>query len=115
MRTEMPRLSDGGGVGGLVSFALDLADGLFEHGGVHLEADGFDVAGLLAAEHVARAAEFEVERGDLEAGAEVGELLERGEAAAGDLGEFGLGRDEQIGVGAAIASGLRGRGAGRAR
>ncbi len=100
---------------GLVVFAFDLADGLFEHGGVHLEADGLDVAGLFAAEHVACAAQFEIERGDLEAGAEVGELLEGGEAAACDLGELGVGRDEQVGVGAAIACGPRGREAGRAR
>ena len=73
-------------MGGLLFFALHLADGLFEHGGVHLEADGFDVAGLFAAEHVAGAAEFEVEGGDLEAGAEVGEFFECGEAAAGDFG-----------------------------
>ena len=85
-------------------FALHLADGFFEHGGVHLEADGFDVAGLFAAEHVACAAELEVEGGDLEAGAEVGEFLEGGEAAAGDFGEFLLGRDEEVGVGAAIAA-----------
>jgi hypothetical protein len=41
---------------------------------------------LFAAEHVACAAEFEVEGCDLEAGAEVGEFFERGEAAAGDFG-----------------------------
>ena len=91
-------------MGGLLFFALHLADGLFEHGGVHLEADGLDVAGLFAAEHVACAAEFEVEGGDLEAGAEVGEFLECGEAAAGDFGQFGLRRDEQVGVGAAVAA-----------
>ena len=70
------------------ALAFHLLHGLLEHGGVELEADGFDVAALLAAEHVAGAAQFEVERGDLEAGAEVAEFLERGEAAAGDFGEF---------------------------
>ena len=59
----------------LAVFALELADGFFEHRGIHLEADGLDVAALLAAEHVACAAEFEVEGGDLESGAEVGEFL----------------------------------------
>ena len=68
--------------------AFEPADRFFEHGGVHLEADGVDVAALLAAEQVAGAADFEVERGDPEAGAEVAELLDRGEAAAGDLGEL---------------------------
>ncbi len=75
-----------GGVGWGFFFALHLADGLFEHGGVELEADGFDVAGLFAAEHVAGAAEFEVQGGDLESGSEVGEFFERGEAAAGYFG-----------------------------
>ena len=75
-------------MGGFFFLALNLADGLFEHGGVHLEADGFDVAGLFAAEHVAGTAEFEVEGGDFESGAEVGEFFEGGEAAAGDLGEL---------------------------
>ena len=60
----------------------------FEHGGVELEADGLDVAALLAAEHVAGAAQFEIEGGDFEAGAEVAEFLERGETAARDFGEF---------------------------
>jgi hypothetical protein len=38
---------------------------------------------LLAAEHVAGAAEFEVKRGDLEAGAEIGELLEVSSVSGG--------------------------------
>ena len=70
------------------AFALHFLHGRFEHRRVELEADGFDVAALLAAEHVACAAQFEIERGDFEAGAEVGELLERGETAAGDVGQF---------------------------
>ena len=97
-------VEDGGGVGGLFAVAFEFVDGLFEHAGIHLEADGFDVAGLLAAEHVACAAKFEVECGDFEAGSEVGELLEGGEATAGDLGEFGVGRDEEIGVGPAVGA-----------
>ena len=101
MRSEMPRL-----IGDLhallAALALDLAHGLFEHRRVHLEADGLDVAGLLAAEHVAGAAQFEVERGDLEAGAEVGELLERGEAAARDLGQLLLRRNQQIRISAPV-------------
>ncbi len=60
----------------------------------------FDVAVLLAAEHVAGAAEFEVESGDAEAGAEFAEFFHGGEALAGDFGEGGFGRDEEIGVGA---------------
>jgi hypothetical protein len=59
---------------------------------------------LLAAEHVAGAAEFEVEGGDFEAGSEVGEFLEGGEAATGYLGEFFFGWDEEVGVGAAVGA-----------
>ena len=93
------------GGGALVAgLALHLLDGRFEHGGIKLEPDRLDVAALFAAEHVAGAAEFEIEGGNLEAGAEVGELLERGQAAAGNLGELLLRRDEQIGVGAAIGT-----------
>ena len=89
---------------GLASSPLSFLHLFFQHGGVELESDGLDVAGLLAAEHVARAAQLEVERGDLEAGAEVGELLERGQASARDLGQLGRGRDEEVSVGAAIAA-----------
>ena len=88
----------------LAAFALHFLYGSFEHGGVKLESDGLDVAALLAAEHVARAAQFQVERGDLEAGAEVAEFLERREPAARNVGEFILRRDQQIGVGAAIGA-----------
>ena len=51
-----------------------------------VEADGFDVAALLAAEQVAGAADLEVERGDAEAAAEVAELANRGQPprATGD-------------------------------
>ncbi len=76
----------------------------FKHRCVEFETDCLDVAALLAAEHVAGAAKFEIECGDFEAGAEVAELLERGEASARDVGQFPLGRDKQIGIGAAIGA-----------
>ena len=93
---------------GAASSPFQLGDGAFQHLAVQVEADGLDVAVLLAAEHVAGAAEFEVERGDAEARAEFAEFLHGGEALAGDIGERGLGRNEQIGVGALRAPGLRG-------
>src|SRR6185437_772284 len=86
----------------IAAFAIELADSLFKHLGVELEADGLDVARLLAAKHVAGAAQFEIERGNLEACAEVGKLFERGEPAARDLRELLLGRNQQIGVSAAV-------------
>ena len=85
-------------------FAFHFADGALEHLGVELEADGFDVAALLAAEHVACAAEFEIEGGDFESGAEVGKFFQRGEAAARDGREFDFRREQQIGVGAAVGA-----------
>ena len=86
------------------TFALHFFDSCLEHGCVQLEADGFDVAALLAAEHVARAAQFEIERGDFEAGAEVTEFLERRQTPARDVGQFRVRRDQQIGISAAIGA-----------
>jgi nitroreductase len=86
------------------ALALQLLHRRLEHGRVQLEADGLDVAALLAAEHVARAAQLQVERGDFKSRAEVAELLERGETAAGDFSQFILRRDEQVGIRAAIGA-----------
>ena len=82
--------------------ALHFADGALEHLRVKFEADGLDVSALLAAEKIACAAQFEIERGDFESGAEVGEFFQRGEAAAGDGREFDFFRDQQVCVGAAV-------------
>ena len=62
----------------------------------------FDVAVLLAAQQIARAAQFQIERGDLEAGAQVAEFLQRRQAFARDLAQFRVRRDQQIGIGAAV-------------
>ena len=83
-------------------FALHFADGAFEHLRVELEADGFDVSALLAAEEISGAAKFEIEGGDFESGAEVGEFFQRREATAGDGREFDFLRDQQVCVGAAV-------------
>jgi len=85
-------------------FPFHLTYGTLEHLSVQLEADGFDVAALLAAEHVASAAEFEVEGGDFESGTEVGKFFECGEAAARDGGELDFRRQHEIGVGAAAGA-----------
>ena len=69
---------------------------------IHVEADGVDVAVLLAAQQVAGAAQFQIERGDLEAGAQVGKFAQGRQTLAGDLAQFGVGGDQQIGVGAAV-------------
>src|SRR5439155_16108128 len=81
-------------------FALELRDGALQHLAIHIEADGLDVTVLLAAEHIARPAKLEVERGDPESGAQLAEFFHCGEALAGDVGERGVRRNEEIGVGA---------------
>ncbi len=85
---------------GVTSSPFELGDGALEHLAVEVEADGFDVAVLLAAEHVAGAAKFKVEGGDAEAGAKFAEFFHGGEAFAGDVGEDFFRRNEKIGVGA---------------
>src|SRR5437762_2739694 len=81
-------------------FALQLGNGALQHLAIHIEADRFDVAVLLAAEHVAGAAKLEIECGNAESGTQFAEFLHGGEAFAGDVGERGVRRDKQIGVGA---------------
>ena len=65
--------------------ALQLADGFLEQLRVHLEADGFQGAALLAAEEGPRAADLEVQRRHAEAAAQIAELLDRGEPLLRDL------------------------------
>src|SRR5713226_1963375 len=96
--------AEGGAQLGGGFLALELGDGALEHLAVEVEADGFDVAVLLAAEHVAGAAKFEVEGGDAEACAEFAELFHGGQAFAGDVGERGFGRNQEIGVGALMGT-----------
>src|SRR5712664_1727462 len=85
-------------------FALQLGNCALEHLTVEVEADGFDVAVLLAAEHVACAAQLEVERGDAEASAEFAELFHGGETFTRDVGERRLRRDQKIGVSALVGA-----------
>ncbi len=84
--------------------AAQFMHGFFEEADVHIEADGGDVAVLLAAQDVAGSAEFEIEGGDFEASAEVAEFFQSGEALAGDFAEFGVCGNEEIGVGAAVGA-----------
>ncbi len=68
--------------------AAHRADGLVDHLQVQLEAECGDVAGLLVAEEVAGAAQLEVAHRDLQAGAQVGVVGERGEPLRRRLGEL---------------------------
>jgi len=88
--------------GGEVIFggsALDAVDGFLHEFGVHVEAYAGDVSALFRAEEISAAADFEVEVGDFDAGAEVGEPFDGAEAFACDVGEGGFAREE-VAVGA---------------
>ena len=86
------------------SLPLHLADRPVEHLGVQLEADGLDVAALLSAQQVSGAPKFQIEGRNLEAGAQVGKFLQRGETAAGHRSQLDFPRHQEIGVGAAVRS-----------
>ena len=103
MRISSPRLS-AEWISGHDLFALQFAHGLVEQAHVGIEAHRVDVAVLLAAQQVAGAAQLQIERGDLEARAQIAELLERGQPLARDFGQFGIGRHQQIGIGAAVGA-----------
>ena len=83
--------------------AAHLVHGLVEHAAEHVEADARDVARLLAAEQIARAAQLEVERRDLEAAPELGVPLERLDARARLVGHRVGGRDDEVAVRALLA------------
>ena len=69
---------------------------------VGLEPDRGDRARLAGAEQLAAAADLEVLRRDVEAGAELGEALQGLEPAAGVVGELGRRRHQQVAVGALL-------------
>jgi len=60
------------------------------------------MAVLLAAKHVAGAAQLEVEGGDAESSTEFAEFFHGREAFASDVGERSVRRDEEISVGALV-------------
>ena len=104
--------------------AAELVHRLADQPDVEVEADVGDVAGLLAAEQVAGAADLEVLHRDRHAAAEVGVLGQRGQPLVRGLGERLLGRVEEVGVGplagpadpaAQLVQLARGRGCRRAR
>ena len=103
-----------GSISGRDRLAAELVDGLLHHLGVELEADRGDVPALLLAEQVAGAADLEVVRGDLEAAAEIVELLQHLKAHPRLLASGCARRESADTRRRAPASGRRGRGAGRA-
>ena len=79
-------------------------DGLADHPDVQVEADARDVAGLLAAEQVARAADLQVLHRDVHARAHLGVLGDGGEPLVRGLRERLLRRVEEVGVAALAAA-----------
>ena len=78
----------------------EVRDSLPDEADVEVEADPFDVARLLTAEQVAGAADLEVLHRHLHAGAELGVRGQGGQPVVGGLGELGVGRVEEVRVGA---------------
>ena len=78
--------------------------GFLEQVVVQLEADLPDVAGLLVAEQIAGAADVQVVRGELEAGAELVQALDDVQPALGGLAQLLLGRQGEVGVAAHLAA-----------
>ena len=84
--------------------AAERADGLADHAQVEVEADARDVAGLLAAEQVAGAADLQVLQRDLHAGAELVVGRDRLEPVVRGLGERLVGVVEEVRVAALAAT-----------
>lgn len=84
--------------------ALKFGGGGLEHLAIQVKADGGDVTGLLGAEEVAGAADFEVAHGDFEAGAECRVLFDGVDAFAGVAAGHEVARDHEVGVGAFAAA-----------
>ena len=89
--------------------AAEVRDRLADQPDVQVEPDARDVAGLLAAEQVAGAADLEVLHRDRHAGAELGVLGDRGQPVVGGLGQRLLRRIEEVGVAALAARPTRPR------
>ena len=78
--------------------ALQFSHSFLEELGVQIEPHGGDVAVLLGAEQVPRPADLEVAQGQLEAGAELRQLLDDPEPPLRRLVQAAVGRDHEIRV-----------------
>jgi hypothetical protein len=85
-------------------FVLQFAYGLFQDLVVGLEADVVDEAALFRAEQVARATDVQVLHGDVDAAAQVAELLDGLQAFAAEVGQQVRAGCEQVAVGLLVAA-----------
>ena len=75
---------------------FDFADGPLQHRCIELETDRVDVAALLSAEQIARPAQFQVERGNLEPCAQVRKFLQCRQPAPRQGRQLNVSRHEQV-------------------
>ena len=83
---------------GFTFLAFQRADALLEQLAVEFKPDGGDVAALLRAEQIARAANFQIAHRDFESAAERGVLLHRADALAHVREQARVARQQQIRV-----------------
>ncbi len=79
--------------------ALEALDCLFDHLHVEIQADGGDVAGLLFAQEVSGAPDFEVCGGDAKPRPQFGELLNRNQPFLRVARECAFIGDQEVGEG----------------
>ena len=79
-------------------FVLELPHGLFQQLAIHLITHGRDMAGLLRAQNVSRAANFQIAHRDLEARAQVRIFLDRLESLRRDRRHGPIRRQKQIAI-----------------
>ena len=78
---------------------LQLANRVLDELGVQVETHGRNVARLLRSQEVSRPPDLQVPGGDLEAGAQLGQLRDHLQAPARHLGHAALGRDQEVRMG----------------
>ena len=93
----MPMSTCASGSVGL-GLVLQLPRRFFQKLAIHLVADRRDMAGLLGAENVARAAKFQIAHGDLKARAKMAVFLDRLQALGRDRRHRAIRRQQQIAI-----------------
>ena len=85
-------------------FSLDLLYLFFEHAAIEIVPDHVHLAVLFGAEKIAGTAHFHVAKGDPDAGTELGEIADCGQAFLGDFGQDFVAAVCDIGVGLPVGA-----------
>src|SRR4029077_13936049 len=88
----------------LLFFSLLGRYGALQHLGVEIESDRGDVAVLLTAQQISRAAQFQIKGRDAKAGAKLAKFAQRGKSAPRYRSERGFRRDQQVRIGALVGT-----------